>query len=131
MESVPRAFAVSEIPLKRAEASQGPLSSQWTLYDSSILLEKLSGILPPGCSPLQEDLDRILEETGFNKAVRIRMEVLAWKERLRIEKQNLHAVRLEYLKVLKRINTRLHVVEEQLQNTRNILRIQRESPKKE
>lgn len=124
-QEIPKAFAVKEIPIKRFEATQGPLSSGWTLYDSSKLYEKLSA----HCGFFnQKELDKALEETGFNKAVRVRMEVLAWKERCRIEAQNLNKLLTEYRKQVKKIEERLEVLNDTLQQTRNILRIQRENP---
>jgi hypothetical protein len=113
------AFAVAAKPLPR-RTQGGPLSAAWTLYDPRELAAKLG--LPV------ETVDLALEQTGFNKAVRIREEVIRWKERLRHEERSLRE-RLEVLDEDRfRIKTRLSVVNEQLANTRNCLRISRQKP---
>lgn len=115
----PAAFAVAPIPMPR-KMQGGPLSADWTLYDPKRLAERLG--LPVAT------VDVALEQTGFNKAVRIREEVIRWKERLRHEEAELQA-RLEAVDAERlAIRQRLSAVHEQLANTRNILRIQRQKP---
>jgi hypothetical protein len=114
-----RAFAVVPKPLPR-KAQGGPLSADWTLYDPARLAEKL------GLSVAQ--VDAALEQTGFNKAVRIREEVIRWKERLRHEEAGLRD-RLEIIDAERtEIKGRLSIVCEHLENTRNCLRISRQKP---
>lgn len=125
MQKIPEAFAVKPIPVKRFEASKGPLSPSWTLYDSSKLLEDLNN---QGYNIDQNTLDNLLEQNGFNKAVRIREEVLKYKERLRIEFFNLEKLKIEYTKNINKIKNKQERVQEQLENCRNILRLQRENP---
>lgn len=112
-----RSFAVVPNALPR-KTQGGPLSAAWTLYDPRKLAEKL------GVSV--EAADRALEETGFNKAVRIREEVIRWKERLRHEHTDLMAELDDLNKKRAAVRQRLGEVTEQLENTRNILRISRQ-----
>lgn len=110
-------FAVAPTPLPR-KTQGGPLSAAWTLYDPSKLAEKLG--LPI------DVVDAALEQTGFNKAVRIREEVIRWKERLRREEANLRG-RLDEIDAERRqVRSRFMVVSEQLENIRNILRLPRQ-----
>lgn len=112
-------LAVFPKPLPRSTA-YSPRSAAWTLYDPAKLAEMLG--LPV------EFVDQALEKTGFNKAVRIREEVIRWKENLRSEERAL----LSSIKLIeserRRIRARLSAVQEQLASTRNILRIPREAP---
>lgn len=111
------AFAVVPHPVPR-KAAATPESAAWTLYDPRELAQVLG--LPV------DQVDRALERTGFNKAVRIREEVIRWKERLRHEERDLRE-RLGALDGERDvIRQRLREVGEQLENTRNILRIPRE-----
>ncbi len=113
----PRAFAVSPAPLKRSTAYT-PRSAAWTLYNPKPLADIL-GLSEP-------DVDAALEQTGFNKAVRIREEVIRWKERLRAEERELQ-MQIEALTIERRkLSARHNVVREQLANVRNLLRIPRE-----
>jgi hypothetical protein len=75
--------------------------------------------------PLAE-VDLALEETGFNKAVRIREELIRWKTRLLAEQKELHRDEQETRKVLETITNRQYRVAGMLINVRNILRIPRE-----
>lgn len=127
MQDIPKAYAVREVPLRRFEACKGPLSPTWTLYDSSELLKDLQAYTQGPFTLDQKTLDDLLERNGFNKAVRVRMEVLAWKERLRIEEQNLKKVEAELRENLRKLQLRIAAVQEQLISCRNILRIPREN----
>ena len=107
-------------PRPRKDA-YSPLSANWTLYKPEKLAEKLN--LPV------EIVDRSLEETGFNKAVRIREEIIRWKTRLLQEQKELHKQEQEILKQLKKVRLRKREVNEMLTNIRNILRMPREEPR--
>lgn len=114
-----RNLAVVPKPLPRRTA-QSPRSASWTLYDPAPLAERLG---------LSVDVvDRALEETGFNKAVRIREEVIRWKESLRREERDLLAALRDLNTKRRTAHERLDVVREQLISVRNLLRIPREKP---
>lgn len=104
-------------PRPRRDA-YSPNSAGWTLYKPEKLAEKLN--LPT------ETVDKALEETGFNKAVRIRELVIKWKTRLLSEQKELHKKREELQKEIKQVALREKEVNEMLVNIRNILRIPRE-----
>ena len=106
-----------ERPRSRKDACT-PKSAGWTLYNPEDVAEKLN-------KPLSE-VDRVLEETGFNKAVRIREEVIRWKTGLIIEQKQLASEEDKLRQQLKNIKGRQHRVSEMLCNIRNILRIPRE-----
>lgn len=112
-----RAFAVVPHPLPR-ETAISPRSADWTLYRAADLAALLG--LPVS------QVEHALERTGFSKAVRIREEIIRWKERLRKEERDL-AMRQDTLDTQRRqVSGRLKVVREQLENTRNLLRLPRE-----
>lgn len=113
-----RAFAVSPTPLPR-DAAYSPNSSQWTLYDPKALAEKLG-------MPV-DVVDRALIETGFNKAIRQREELIRWKARLRKEEVALQGELMEINQRKRMIGQRLTAIREQLINVRNILRLPREA----
>ena len=111
-------FAVKNgTPLPRSNAYT-PRSAGWTLYRPEDLAEKL-GV---GVSAA----DVALEETGFNKAVRIREELIKWKERLRMEERTLAEGQATLRAQLREIDGRLSICRTQLANVRNILRLPRE-----
>lgn len=115
---VEKAYAVSKKKLNRS-AAYSPLSAGWTLYDPGKLAEHL-GI----------DIDVVhvaLEKTGFNKAVRIREEVIRYKERLRKEQADLSNRRGVLLQEKAKVDQREREVREALENIRNILRMPREA----
>lgn len=114
-------LAVFPKPLPRSTA-YSPRSASWTLYDPRKLAEKLG--LPV------ETIDAALEETGFNKAVRIREEVIRWKENLRSEERALLASVQLLEGERRRMKSRLSAVQEQLASVRNLLRIPRENPER-
>lgn len=114
-----RNLAVVSTPLPR-RAAQSPRSAAWTLYDPAPLAQRLG--LPV------EVVDLALEETGFNKAVRMREEVIRWKENLRREERGLLAELTDVNKRRHAIGLRLSAVREQLASVRNLLRIPREKP---
>jgi len=104
-------------PIPRSNA-YSPRSAGWTLYKPEVLAEKL--MLPV------EMVDKALEETGFNKAVRIRELLIRWKTELISEQKELAKTRYELQEKLRRIGQREKEVSEMLVNIRNILRIPRE-----
>jgi len=104
-------------PRPRSDA-YSPRSVCWTLYKPEKLAEKLN-------VPV-EAVDIALEETGFNKAVRIREETIRWKTRLIDEQRNLHGQHKQLHEEIQKVNTRIREVDEMLVNIRNILRIPRE-----
>lgn len=112
-------FAVAPRAMRRRTAVT-PKSAGWTLYDPKPLADRL------GLSV--EEIDRALEETGFNKAVRIREEIIRWKERLRHEERDLVSDLADLHKRRSVITLRLSRVREQLESVRNILRLPRERP---
>lgn len=112
-------LAVFPHPLPRKTA-YSPRSAAWTLYDPAELAAKLG--LPV------EQVDRALEQTGFNKAVRIREELIRWKENLRSEERSLLASLDTLRGEQRRIKARLAPVQEQLASVRNLLRLPREMP---
>lgn len=112
------AFAVQPTPLKR-KAAATPKSASWTLYDPQALALDLD---------LSVDVvDAALERNGFNKAVRIREEVIRWKERLRHEERSLQAELRLVLQRKRELSGRLKELGEQLESVRNVLRIPREA----
>ena len=112
-----KAFAVSPKALPRRTAYSS-LSASWTLYDPAALAGHL-GITV-------EAAHEALVHCGFNKAIRVREELIKWKERLRHEETALAAEAAELRKKLRQIADRKSRVDEQLQNIRNMLRIPRE-----
>lgn len=112
-------FAVQLDPVPRKRQNMGnPLSPQWTLYNPEALAAKLG--LPV------DTVNEALRETGFAKAVSVRMEVLRWKERLRHEDQELHREYDRLMEEVKRVKARMSRVKEMLTNCRNILRLPRD-----
>jgi hypothetical protein len=112
-----KAYAVSEKKLNRS-AAYSPMSAGWTLYNP----EKLA-------KHLDIDTDIVhdaLEKTGFNKAVRIREELIRYKERLRKEQKALTNKRQVLMQEKAKVDQREREVREALENVRNILRIPRE-----
>lgn len=112
-----KAFAVSEKPVARSTAYT-PKSAGWTLYRLADVADKLGVDVTAA--------DEALEVTGFNKAVRIREELIRWKERLRAEERGLAAEKDVLRKEHARVCGRLSLVREQLENVRNVLRLPRE-----
>ena len=110
-------MATEIVPRKNAYS---PRSAGWTLYRPQDVAEKLG-------RPLEE-VDRVLEETGFNKAVRIRELLIKWKTNLIDEQRMLHKERQALQAQLKKVTQREKEVSEMLINIRNILRIPREKP---
>lgn len=113
-----KAFAVVPRKIKRA-TSYSPLSSSWTLYRPQDVAQKLG--VP------DDRAHKALEETGFNKAVRIREELIRWKERLRKEQNEVNMRREELRHELQKLNQRDAEIKDVLANVRNILRIPREA----
>lgn len=114
-----KAFAVSSEAISRSNA-YGPRSAGWTLYDPRVLADRLG--LPVAV------IDRALEETGYHKAVRIREELIRWKERLRAENADITAEFKVLAERKRALQQRNKEVQEQLRNVRNLLRISREAP---
>ncbi len=114
----------TDIPLilRSRSGAYSPRSANWTLYKPEKLAEKLG--LPV------DVVDTALKETGFNKAVRIREELIHWKTRLLDEQKQLSKERQELQAKLKAVSTREKEVSEMLVNIRNILRIPREKGEK-
>lgn len=115
-----KAYAVCPKPFGR-KTTDSPLSAGWALYDPKPLAEMLDR------HPVI--VDNLLERTGFNKAVRIREEVIKWKTRLIHENRQLEHILNGLNSERRTTNNRLKAVKEQLEGVRNILRIPRESPK--
>jgi len=114
-----KAFSVSPRPLNRRVAtSSNPLSADWTLYDPAVLAEKLS--LPI------EVVSAALVETGFAKAVHVRMELVRWKERLRNEDRDLSEELRRLDNSRRAIMARKAIVKEALEGARNVLRLPRD-----
>lgn len=118
--SIEKAYAVAPGRPKPRSTAYSAKSAGWTLYRADELAQRL------GVS--EQNADRALEETGFNKAVRIREELIHWKERLRKEEKALADERERCLKDAKKLAERLSTVREQLENVRNVLRLPRETP---
>jgi hypothetical protein len=110
-------WAVQFGPLKR-KAYKDNESAQWRLYRVEDVACKLG---------VDEDkARRVLERTGFLKAVAMRNEVLLWKERLKKKEQMLH-VQLKTANDREKIVIKKHIAAVQfcLANSRNLLRIPR------
>ena len=122
MNEISKAFAVEPGTPSPRKTAYTPKSAGWTLYRLGDLAEKLNVDVVSA--------DVALEATGFNKAVRIREELIRWKERLRKEEAELDAERERLRKEHNAISSRLALVREQLANVRNILRLPRENPSK-
>jgi len=95
-------------------------SAQWTLYNPEDVAKRLD-------KPVAT-VDLALEETGFNKAVRIREDVIRWKTNLLTEQKQIARDQQELRHKQLALKTRANQVEEMLINVRNILRIPREKP---
>lgn len=119
MGIVEKAFAVQPGTPSPRRTAYGPRSAGWTLYRIADLADKLGVDMVT--------LDTALEQTGFNKAVRIREETIRWKERLRKEERALMDEQEQHRAALKATGHRLGTVREQLANVRNLLRIPREA----
>lgn len=115
------AKAKARSPRGRGEAVS-PLSQNWTLYKPEKLAEKLNLSV--------KIVDKALEETGFNKAVRIREQLIKWKCGLLKEQRDLRKGESKLLKLLAAMRLTKHQNELQLMNIRSILRISREKPRK-
>jgi hypothetical protein len=118
MSKIQKAFAVAPGTPRPRRTAYGPKSAGWTLYRIADLADKL------GVDVVSADV--ALETTGFNKAVRIREELIRWKERLRAEERDIADERDRLLTEAKKLGLRLSVVREELGNVRNILRLPRE-----
>ena len=106
-----------------------PLSVHWTLYKPEKVQEKLNNRSSSGDIPFWE-INKILEETGFNKAVRIREALIKEKTCLiQIEKGYRQSIQ-SYYKKIKALKQDHKIVREKLELVRNILRIPRENPDK-
>lgn len=112
-----KSYAVSQDSISRKNA-YSPLSSSWGLYNPNDLAKELN--------ISSDKVHKALEKTGFNKAVRIREELIKWKERLRIEQRDLTKQRQKLQAELRQLNQRDQELREMLTNIRNILRLPRE-----
>jgi hypothetical protein len=98
--------------------SYSPTSANWTLYDPQELADNLG---------LEVDIvDRALEKTGFNKAVRIREDLIKRKTALLKEQKELFKLEQKARNKLKQIEYKQYIVANTLVEIRNILRIPRE-----
>lgn len=115
-----RSFAVN--PTRSKAKAVSPLSVDWTLYDPKTLANKLG--LPV------EKVEKALEETGFNKSTRQRMELIRYKIRVQHEitelNKYLHRIHAEKRAVRKR----MAFLQETCVNLHNILKMPREAPKR-
>ena len=104
-----------------------PRSVNWTLYrpeDVARAWNRGAG----GSSMSVKEIHKILEETGFVKAVKIRENLIREKTRLIAERREVERRRVSLerrLKVTRRVS---HELERRLVMIRNILRIPREQP---
>lgn len=105
---------MEQVPRKNAYS---PRSANWTLYDPKPPAERLDKAV--------EEVDLALEETGFNKAVRIREYLIKWKTNLLEEQKQLANEQRKLQEQLSRSRQRGKEVGEMLVNIRNILRIAR------
>jgi hypothetical protein len=115
--TIQKSFAVASDALPRRTAYSS-LSAGWTLYDPAALALHL------GISV--DAANEALTVCGFNKATRVREELIKWKERLRHEETALAKEAQRLRAQLRSIADRKSRVDEQLQNIRNILRLPRE-----
>lgn len=104
----------------RREATS-PRSVGWSLYDPRRLAEDLKVDV--------ELADWALERNGFFKAVRIREELIRWKERLKAERRQLTEEYESTKGKLIDINDRRIHVEDTLAGIRDLLRMPREKEK--
>jgi hypothetical protein len=95
-----------------------PRSQHWTLYNPEDVAERLN-------IPLK-DVDIALEETGFNKAVRIREQLIRWKTKLIAEQKILKHEEEDLKAKLKIIKSSQYETERTLRSVRDILRMPRE-----
>ena len=107
--------------IKRASRKDaaGPESAHWTLYRPKDVADKLN-------VPL-EDVERVLEETGFNKAIRIREELLRLKTRLIKEQRLVSSEEQRLATEIRKVRARKNELSEQLGNIRDILRLPRKA----
>ena len=96
-----------------------PRSAGWTLYKPDKLADRL------GLSV--DDVDKALEETGFNKAVRVRESLIKWKTGLLDEQKEIHKQRQALQKQIRIVAQREKEISEMLIQIRNILRLPREA----
>ena len=72
----------------------------------------------------------MLEETGFNKAVRMREELIRWKTRLIDAARENQGAQNKHRAQLRDLKTADKAIQAQLAGVRNILRIPREAKEK-
>ena len=107
-----------KLKVRRRSDSVSPLSASWTLYRPEDVAEKL--VVP------LSTVDKVLEETGFSKAVRIREEIIRLKTRLISEARELHHRERRLTSARLKNRDRLKSVNRQLADLRQILRLPRE-----
>jgi len=105
---------------RKRKESYSPRSASWSLYRPEDLAEKINQSV--------DLVDKALEETGFNKAVRIREELIRWKTRLIDECKDLTKQINDLTKELKWLKIEMKYKNIMLENIRDILRISREKP---
>lgn len=114
----------------RSDATS-PRSANWTLYRPGKVADMINGHAWDRDILLSvEETHRILEETGFVKAVKIREELIREKVRLIAERKRVERrrIRLEKrIRVTRRYSTEL---DRRLIMIRDILRVPREQPRK-
>ena len=106
------------LKLRPRKDAYTPQSCHWTLYNPEDVANRLNKSI--------DEVDNVLEQTGFNKAVRIREEIIRWKTKLIEEQKQLAKGELALRKQIQANKSRQYQVEEMLINIRNILRMPRE-----
>ena len=108
------------------KGSVSPLSAHWTLYKPEALTEELNK-LPFGA--IKEELvDKALEKTGFNKAVRIRETIIKQKCSFIKQVAEMEKEKREVQSKLNKIKNSIRNCKEKLALMRDVLRIPREKP---
>ena len=105
------------------------MSAGWTLYKPQKLFDLL--VYDSRITAFDFDikeLDEMLEQTGFNKAVRIREKMIRRKCQLLQEQKEIEALIRKTEKNLKDMKRNRHFIQSMLLEIRNILRISREKP---
>lgn len=119
IDTIRPAFAVSRGAVARSTAVD-PLSSDWSLYDPRRLAKLLFG---DASDNHVGAVAAALEKCGFNKAVRVREEVIRYKVRLMGEGRDLDRAIAQVSGVLKKLKAARAANAVEMQAARNILRL--------
>jgi hypothetical protein len=108
--------------------SCSPLSASWTLYKPEEVQKKINEMVFGDMKI--EEINKILEETGFNKAVRIREELIKRKVELGRDSSRIRKKINHHQSILDTLKKNLYMKELVIWEIRQALRIPRENKNK-